>query len=103
MSKRHGMNYERMHKRADISKYDKIGLSKAMYGPNIPGEDKLKKLDYAKHYNKDIYEKGEAWYNSGLTLEDAPVELQNDINFVNGYERGRRLALIEEMQNNKTR
>ena len=95
MSKRHGMNYERMHKRADISKYDKIGLSKAMY--------KLKKLDYAKHYNKDIYEKGEAWYNSGLTLEDAPVELQNDINFVNGYERGRRLALIEEMQNNKTR
>ena len=52
-------------------------------------------------YDKNLYDKGMEWYNSGLTLEDASPEDRNNIHFVNGYERGKRLALIEEMQKNK--
>ena len=55
-------------------------------------------------FEQDKYDKGVEWYNSGLGIEDAPVELQNNRSFVNGFKRGHRLALIEELTSkNKTR
>ena len=48
--------------------------------------------------NKDIYEKGIAWFNTGFSLEDAPADIKNNTNFINGYEKGKRLALIASLQ-----
>ena len=51
-------------------------------------------------FDKDVYNKGMAWYDSGLSLDEAPEEFKNNIHFVNGYERGKRLAKYQETQNN---
>ena len=45
------------------------------------------------------YAKGEEWFKSELSLEDAPIELQQNISFKLGFERGERLALIEKLSN----
>lgn len=45
-----------------------------------------------------IFEKGMAWFESGLTLDDAPEELRNNTNFINGFNKGKRLQLIAELQ-----
>lgn len=45
-----------------------------------------------------IFEKGLTWFESGLLLEDAPLELRSNTNFVNGFNKGKRLALIAELQ-----
>ena len=52
-------------------------------------------------YDKNLYNRGMEWYNSGLSLEEASPEDRNNIHFVNGYKRGERLALIDKMQKNK--
>ena len=51
-------------------------------------------------YDANIFNKGMEWYNSGLPLEEAPLDDKNNIHFVNGYERAKRLARIEEMKKN---
>ena len=47
----------------------------------------------------DICNKGLEWFKSGLALEDAPKELKNNTNFINGFNKGKRLAMIESLQN----
>lgn len=54
-------------------------------------------------FDPEIFNKGIEWYQSGLPIEDAPEELKNNAHFVNGYEKGKRLAKIEELQNNDTK
>ena len=65
---------------------------------------KLATLHAIVSFEQDKYDKGLEWYNSGLGIEDAPVELQNNRSFVDGFKRGHRLALIEELTSkNKSR
>ena len=47
----------------------------------------------------DICNKGLEWFKNGLALEDAPIELKNNTNFINGFNKGKRLAMIESLQN----
>ena len=61
-------------------------------------EQKLKNLGYSKNFDSKLYLKGEEWYNSGLTLADAPEELINNKSFINGYKRGERIALAKELE-----
>ena len=60
--------------------------------------NELRKMDHAKNFNKDAYVKGEEWYQSGLNLQDAPEELKKNIDFVRGFERGKRLATIADLE-----
>ena len=66
--------------------------------------DKMSKND---RYDPNIFEKGIIWFNEGMSLEDAPENLRNNSNFINGYKKGIRLAKIEELkkndENSKTR
>ena len=46
--------------------------------------------------DKEKFIQGENWFNSGLPLEDASEELRNNINFVNGFNRAKRISDIEQ-------
>ena len=58
----------------------------------------LKFLDSGANYDRDIFSKGQQWFESGLSLEDAPLEFRSNRNFVRGFDRGRRIAFIQELQ-----
>ena len=62
--------------------------------------DKEKAKNYVRADKRDlsIYEKGMEWFKSGLPLEDAPEELRKNTNFINGFNKGKRLAMIAELQ-----
>ena len=47
----------------------------------------------------DICNKGLEWFNSGLSLDDAPIELKNNTNFINDFIKGESNAMIECLQN----
>lgn len=42
-------------------------------------------------FDKVIFEQGEIWYNNGYTLEEAPEKVRNNSNFINGFNRAKRL------------
>ena len=67
-------------------------------------EDKiLKNLHQLATFQPDVFEKGEEWYKSGLSLDEVPEEFKTNRSFINGYKRGQRLAMIEEMQSKRIR
>ena len=47
--------------------------------------------------DKEIYDKGFEWFNSGLSLDEAPVDIKDNTNFVNGFEKAKRLSDINNM------
>lgn len=55
-----------------------------------------KNLEHKKVTNIDIFNKGYEWFESGLSLEDASDEIKNDFNFVNGFEKAKRVQKINE-------
>lgn len=60
--------------------------------------------EIVRDFSKDNYANGEEWFKSGLPFEEAPIELQQNTAFKNGFERGKRLAYIQELnetENNK--
>lgn len=42
-----------------------------------------------------VFEQGSAWFNSGLSLDDADERLKNDKDFINGYNRAKRIKDVE--------
>ena len=46
-------------------------------------------------YNPEIFDKGMLWFNEGMALADAPENIRNNTNFINGYKKAERLAKIE--------
>ena len=46
-------------------------------------------------YDKAIFSQGEAWFNLGLSIEDAPEEKKKNSNFKKGFERAKRISEIE--------
>ena len=63
--------------------------------------DKEKRKNYVRLDKRDldICNKGIEWFENGFKLEDAPEELRNNTNFIYGFKKGERLALIESLQN----
>ena len=59
------------------------------------------KMNYVRPDKRDlnICNKGIEWFNEGLSLDDAPEELKNNTNFINGSNKGKRLAIIESLRN----
>lgn len=55
-----------------------------------------KNLEHRKVSNMDIFNKGVAWFESGLSLDDADDKIKVDFNFVNGYEKAKRMKNINE-------
>lgn len=57
----------------------------------------LKNLEHVQAYDEEIFNKGIEWFKSGLSLEDAPENMRNNHNFINGFNKGKRLAEIDNM------
>lgn len=56
--------------------------------------EKQKHINYQPN-DKDLFNHGEVWFNSGLSLDDADEELRNNINFINGFNRAKRIKNVE--------
>lgn len=74
-------------------------LSYGLIEGKMRDEKVLKNLHIQAKISTESYKKGEAWYKSGLSLDDAPEEFKEDYSFVYGFEHGKRLSLIQEIQN----
>jgi len=59
-------------------------------------DNSYKNLEHRKVTNIDIFNKGVAWFESGLSLDDADDKMKIDFNFVNGYEKAKRMKNINE-------
>ena len=55
-----------------------------------------KNLEHKKVADKTIFDKGFMWYENGLSLDDASDEMKNNFNFINGYEKAKRIKNINE-------
>lgn len=63
--------------------------------------EKERRMNYVRQDKRDldICNQGLEWYKNGFALEDAPLELRNNTNFINGFNKGKRLDMIESLQN----
>lgn len=64
--------------------------------------EKEKNFKVVDKYDSAIFEKGLNWGNSGLPLEDAPEEVKNNSNFINGFNKAKRLQFIAELEQSQT-
>lgn len=62
---------------------------------------KLKGYHRTANLNRDLYSEGQAWSESGKKLEDADLELRNNFNFIDGFNRGERLKKINKLLETK--
>lgn len=53
-------------------------------------------------YDPEVYALGKDWSQTGKLLDEAPEQMRNNFNFVNGFNHGERLKMIEKLDS-KTR
>ena len=46
--------------------------------------------------NKNDFDNGLAWFNNGLTLDDASNDMKNNPSFIAGFKKGERLVVINQ-------
>ena len=85
------MSYDRLFK--DIRRD-----SAARITSDINQKEKMESYVRPDKRDNSIYLRGLDWYNSGLPLEDAPEEVRNNTNFINGFNKGKRLSYIASLQ-----
>lgn len=58
----------------------------------------IKQRNTANKYDfkDDNYTKGIEWFNSGLSLDDAPLEMKNNGSFIKGFQRGKTVKLVND-------
>ena len=99
-----GHYYDRLRRQSKVYKENSFIVHDLHIEDNF--DKNLKKLNDSKNYDKELYDKGMEYYNLGGILEEAKDELKNNRNFINGYNRAKRLAYIQEIEekyNNKSR
>lgn len=62
----------------------------------VAKDRKVRNLEHVKTFDKELFEKGLRWFEEGLSLDDASEELRNEFNFVNGFEKAKRLKDIND-------
>lgn len=66
----------------------------------IRENQKRKNSSNGNEFNRKLMEQGQKWFDSGLKLEDAPENLKTNKNFIDGFNRAKRLKDIAEYQYN---
>lgn len=64
---------------------------------DLRNKDKKDNFQQTDKRDKNLFDKGIEWFKSGLPLEDAPDEVRTNTNFINGFNKGKRLADIDNM------
>ena len=62
----------------------------------VAKDRKFKNLEHVKVADKNIFNEGYKWFESGLSLDDAPLELRENFNFINGFDKAKRVMAINE-------
>jgi len=52
------------------------------------------------HFDKEVYNLGKEWAEAGKNLDEAPKEMTNNYNFINGFNHGERLKIIANLVEN---
>lgn len=93
-----------------MSKWDKLdrdvymgkNLSIMAAEKSLYEEKKLatlsKQRDFESNKNRDIYNLGMQWFESGLLFEEAEEKLRNDMNFKTGFDVAKRRSYALELQ-----
>ena len=55
-----------------------------------------KNLEHKKVTDMSIFDKGVLWFENGLLLDDAPDDMKTNFNFINGFNKAKRLKNINE-------
>lgn len=66
----------------------------------VAKDRRIKNLEHVKEFDKATFEKGLEWFDSGLSLDDADISLRENFNFVNGFEKAKRLKDINDSLRN---
>ena len=68
------------------------------YNSRLLAKDKnrLKDLEGRKPFDDESFNKGAQFFNDGLSLGDAPLDLRDNVYFVNGFNRAKRISEINE-------
>ena len=77
---------------------EQLNMKRISYGLNESRSnfDKdLRHMDNTRNFDQNIFNKGEEWYNSGLSLESADPELKKNLSFIKGFNRGVRINTIK--------
>ena len=54
-------------------------------------------LDTIKNnFEEDKFKMGIDWFDSGFTIEEAPIEIRDNASFISGFRRGERLKFINQ-------
>lgn len=48
-------------------------------------------------YSQDLFNKGNEWFDAGLSLDEAPLEMKNHDSFIGGYNHGKRIKLVNDI------
>ena len=67
---------------------------------NSMNENSARLANKTKDFERDRFSQGENWARSGLAMEDANLELRRNMNFVKGYDHGKRFSFIKKSNDN---
>ena len=63
---------------------------------DLARKKKMESMVRNDKYDQNIFNKGMAWFDSGLDISDAPEDIRNNTNFIRGFEKGKR---VDEINN----
>lgn len=79
--------------------YKKASIAATKVLAFLSDERQLEKLDKAKFEKRpELFDLGRDCFFNPELMQELDEEILNDKNFLNGYNHGKRLALIEELQ-----
>ena len=85
----------RDHKEKKHSNIEIIKRNNSIFQTLVANDIKEKNALRYRFSDKD-FDKGIEWFNSGLSLEDAPEDLRTSGSFIKGFQRGNTIKLINE-------
>lgn len=62
----------------------------------VANDIKQKDTTLGYRFTDKNFDKGMLWFDSGLSLEEAPEELKKDGSFIKGFNRGKTIKLVND-------
>lgn len=66
----------------------------------IADELRQQKNSIVNNYNKNDFDKGMNWFYEGISLDEAPEKLKDNVSFIAGYERSKRIRAANDLSYN---
>ena len=92
-----------MDKEEKIRRNRREQIVRGLVDANIKDRSKIGSIQNNSHFEYNIFNQGKLWYENGFPLEMADEKLRKDMAFIKGYEHGKRLAFISNMDKKSNR